>query len=57
MPRPADAPDARRHLDVRLVSAGPNGIVDIDPTVSTATLLSPNPSLAGDDVWVSFELR
>jgi prepilin-type N-terminal cleavage/methylation domain-containing protein len=45
-------------LDVRLVSAGPNGIVDIDPTVSTATLLLPgNSGLAGDDVWISFELR
>ena len=43
-------------LDVRLVSAGPNGKVDIDPTISTAALLA-TPSLAGDDVWISFELR
>ena len=42
--------------DVRLVSAGPNGIVNIDPTVSTAALLA-TPSLAGDDIWISFELR
>ena len=42
--------------DVRLVSAGPNGVVNIDPTIPTATLLA-TPSLAGDDVWVSFELR
>jgi type II secretory pathway pseudopilin PulG len=42
--------------DVRLVSAGPNGIVNIDPTISTAALLA-NPSLAGDDIWISFEVR
>jgi prepilin-type N-terminal cleavage/methylation domain-containing protein len=42
--------------DVRLVSAGPNGIVDINPTTPTATLLA-TPSLGGDDVWISFELR
>ncbi len=51
---PGPAPDGA--LDVRLVSAGPNGIVNIDPTVSTAALLA-NPSLTGDDVWISFELR
>lgn len=51
---PGLAPDGA--LDVRLVSAGPNGIVNIDPTVSTATLLA-NPSLTGDDVWISFEVR
>jgi prepilin-type N-terminal cleavage/methylation domain-containing protein len=43
-------------LDVRLVSAGPNGIVHIDPTVSTAALLNGS-SPVGDDVWISFELR
>ena len=42
--------------DVHLVSAGPNGIVNIDPTTSTATLLA-NPSLAGDDVYLYFEVR
>ena len=43
-------------LDVRLVSAGPNGIVNIGPTVSTAALLNGS-SPAGDDIWISFELR
>jgi len=42
--------------DVRLVSAGPNGIVNIDPTTPTATLLA-NPNLAGDDAYIYFEVR
>jgi len=42
--------------DVRLVSAGPNGIVNIDSTTPTATLLA-TPSLAGDDVYIYFEVR
>ena len=43
-------------LDVRLVSAGPNGIVEINPAASTAALLSGS-SPTGDDVWISFEVR
>lgn len=38
--------------DVRLVSAGGNGVLDTDPTVLTDNLLS-----TGDDVYVSFQLR
>jgi hypothetical protein len=41
--------------DVRLVSAGPNGRVEIDPHLSSATVLA-TPARAGDDLWVSFEL-
>ena len=40
--------------DVRLVSAGPNGIVNIPPNVLTANLTAHE---IGDDVWVSFEVR
>lgn len=40
---PADIESAR------LVSAGPNGVLDILPTTSTSSLLSSSPS---DDVWI-----
>ena len=42
--------------DVRLVSAGPDGVLTMSSTISTATYLA-TPSLAGDDVYVSFEVR
>ena len=42
--------------DVRVVSAGPNGIIDINPATSSATLVS-TPSLVVDDRYVAFELR
>lgn len=38
--------------DVRLVSAGPDGVIDTDPAVVTDNLLS-----TGDDIYVSFQLR
>lgn len=44
--------------DVRIVSAGPNGIVDIDPTTATSSLESEGGMEAiGDDLYVSFVLR
>jgi len=39
--------------DVRLVSAGPNGVLEIDPTAPSSSL---NPADV-DDVWISFEVR
>ncbi len=47
-------PTASGLRDVRLVSAGPDGIVQIDPTVATSALTTAN---TGDDVWLSFEVR
>ncbi len=38
--------------DVRLVSAGPNGVLSTDPTVMTSLLGS-----TGDDIYVAFTLR
>jgi len=38
--------------DVRLVSAGPDGVIDTNPTTLTSSLIS-----TGDDVYVSFQLR
>lgn len=40
--------------DVRLVSAGPNGVIDISPTTFSSAL---NDSNDGDDVYVAFTLR
>ena len=42
--------------DVRVVSAGPNGILTMDPGVSSAYYLA-NPSQAGGNIFVSFEVR
>jgi len=50
---PGLAPDGVGQ-DVRLVSAGPDGVVNTPPGVLTANLL---PGQTGDDVYVSFELR
>jgi Tfp pilus assembly protein PilE len=41
-------------LDVRVVSAGPNGKIDIDPGLPSGSL---NASNIGDDEWISFQLR
>ena len=49
---PGLAPDGLQ--DVRLVSAGPDGVLNTPPTKSTAQLTSTD---IGDDVWISFELR
>jgi len=40
--------------DVRLVSAGPDGVLNTPPNVLTANLTA---ALTGDDAYVSFELR
>ena len=42
--------------EVRVVSAGPNGILEIDES-RFASELEANPSLQGDDIYVSFTLR
>lgn len=45
-------------FDVRIVSAGPDGILDIDPTDATEDLDSEGGSEpTGDDIYVSFTLR
>ncbi|MDA7980294.1 MAG: prepilin-type N-terminal cleavage/methylation domain-containing protein [Pirellulales bacterium] len=45
-------------LDVRLVSAGTDGVVDIDPTDATADLASEGGTEpTGDDIYVAFTLR
>ena len=49
---PGLLPDGRQ--DVRLVSAGPDGIVNLPPTKATAALTAAD---IGDDLWVSFEVR
>lgn len=41
-------------VDVRLVSAGPNGVLEIPPTMGTAALTAAD---IGDDVWIGLELR
>jgi prepilin-type N-terminal cleavage/methylation domain-containing protein len=43
--------------DVRLVSAGGNGIIDIDRQAPSIDLDRDNKGDVGDDVWISFELR
>ena len=40
--------------DVRLMSAGPNGVLNIPPTVATSALTATD---IGDDVWIGMELR
>jgi Tfp pilus assembly protein PilE len=40
--------------DVRLVSAGPNGIVNIPADKPTSALTADD---AGDDVWIAFQVR
>ena len=42
--------------EVRVVSAGPNGILDIEET-RFASELEATPSLKGDDIYVTFTLR
>ncbi|MEM6363593.1 MAG: type II secretion system protein [Planctomycetota bacterium] len=42
--------------EVRVVSAGPNGTIDIDES-RFASELEANPALKGDDIYVSFTLR
>ena len=42
--------------EIRVVSAGPNGVLDIDER-RFAVELESNPSLQGDDIYVSFVLR
>ena len=49
---PGTLADGRQ--DVRLVSAGPNGIVNVPPDKATASLTAAD---TGDDVWISFEVR
>jgi prepilin-type N-terminal cleavage/methylation domain-containing protein len=49
---PGALPDGRQ--DVRLVSAGPDGVVNIAPDKLTADLSTQD---IGDDVWVSFGVR
>jgi type II secretory pathway pseudopilin PulG len=39
--------------DVRIVSAGPNGVIDIPPDASTASLAT----ATYDDLWVALEVR
>ena len=41
-------------LDVRLVSAGPDGVLTLPPGKPTALLTAAD---LGDDVWLSFEVR
>jgi len=50
--RPGVLLDGRQ--DVRLVSAGPDGILTIPPSKATALLSDTD---KGDDVWLSFEVR
>jgi type II secretory pathway pseudopilin PulG len=42
--------------EIRVVSAGPDGIIDIDET-RFASELAADPTLKGDDIYVSFTLR
>jgi prepilin-type N-terminal cleavage/methylation domain-containing protein len=48
----ANAPS--RPCDLRVVSAGPNGIIDIQPDVSTELLTEDD---IGDDKYVAFQVR
>jgi prepilin-type N-terminal cleavage/methylation domain-containing protein len=41
-------------LDVRLVSAGPDGVLTVPPGTPTPLLTA---TMTGDDVWISFEVR
>jgi hypothetical protein len=41
-------------LDVRVVSAGPDGVLTVPATMATLALTSVD---TGDDVWIAFEVR
>jgi len=50
---PGSTTDGLRQ-DVRLVSAGPDGIIQTDPDTATSALTTAS---TGDDVWLPFEVR